>query len=114
MIRGAPLVRVPTRRVRSIRRITAASSGAYTRYTYCRPSTAGSPASRHSHLLLMPLSGPPTARWGCTRARVARRHAPAGEERRDLIRKEEIPARRVHSVWDAEMLPFGDAPRRRG
>ncbi|GAA5003381.1 hypothetical protein GCM10023257_55300 [Streptomyces hyderabadensis] len=33
--------------------------------------------------------------------------------RPDLIRKEEIPPRRVHSVWDGEMLPLGDdrAPR---
>ncbi|GAA2890585.1 hypothetical protein GCM10010524_23560 [Streptomyces mexicanus] len=29
----------------------------------------------------------------------------------DLIRKEEIPAGRIHSAWDAEMLPAGDAPR---
>ncbi|GAA4088043.1 hypothetical protein GCM10022233_83890 [Streptomyces shaanxiensis] len=37
-----------------------------------------------------------------------------GVVRRDLIRKEEIPAGGVHSVWDAKMLPLGDDPARCG
>ncbi|MER7571771.1 hypothetical protein [Streptomyces sp. NPDC126514] len=30
-------------------------------------------------------------------------------DRRDLLLKEEIPGRRVHSVWDGKMHPAGDA-----
>jgi hypothetical protein len=41
--------------------------------------------------------------------RAAGRCAPLGVKGRDLIRKEEIPSVRVHSVWDAEMQPSGDA-----
>ncbi|MER5212121.1 hypothetical protein ABT063_16430 [Streptomyces sp. NPDC002838] len=37
--------------------------------------------------------------------RGTRRRAPFGEEQRDLIRKEEIAARRVPFPWDAKMLP---------
>jgi hypothetical protein len=32
----------------------------------------------------------------------------ADGDRRDLIRKEEIPTARLHSVWDAKMLLSGD------
>jgi hypothetical protein len=46
-------------------------------------------------------------------ARGKQARAAAGE-RPDLIRKEEIPATGVHSVWDARMVPSGDDPGRRG
>jgi len=57
--------------------------------------------------------------WACDGAlrlragRTARGRAPLRVKRPDVIRKEEIPAYGVHSVWDTEMLPFGDDERRR-